>query len=461
MAIEVKLPQISEDADTGTVSEILVSKGDTIEKEDPIIVVESDKASVEVPSSKSGKVSEIKVNEGDEVKVGTVILTLEENGEKEENTDTEKKEKAKEEGSTDAEAKEEQVEEEESEEQQKEEKEKEKAEKAEKDEEKEETKEEAEEEKTPAEEEEKKAAESTETKERVNTAPWVKRLARELGVSLKEVEPSGPEGRILADDLTAYARKRLQSGGLGEPELPDFSKWGFVKRESLGPVKKATVKSMRSSWNTIPHVTHFDKSDITSLEDFRQQHSDQVEKAGGKLTVTSILLKICAGALREFPRFNASLDVRKEELIMKDYVNISVAVDTDRGLLVPVLRDADKKSLTQLSVELTEIAEQAREGKLDSESMKGGNFSISNLGGIGGNSFTPIVYHPQVAILGVSRARMEPVYRDEQFNPRMILPLSLSYDHRVIDGAEAARFLRWVCEVMEDPFAMILEGGVQ
>ncbi len=216
-------------------------------------------------------------------------------------------------------------------------------------------------------------------------------------------------------------------------------------------IRKITAKTMAESWQSIPHVFQFDKADVTELESFRKKYSKLVEKEGAKLTFTAILLKLTAEALKAFPRFNASLDMKNEEIVYKEYINIGVAVDTERGLLVPVIRDADKKSITELSIELNELAEKARNKKIMPDALQGGNFAISNLGGIGGTNFTPIVYRPNVAILGVSRSQMEPVYIDGEFQPRMMLPLSLSYDHRIIDGADGARFLRWLCEAMENP----------
>lgn len=219
----------------------------------------------------------------------------------------------------------------------------------------------------------------------------------------------------------------------------------------MDTIRKITARSMAGSWQSIPHVFQFDKADVTELEKFRKDYSKYVEKQGAKLTFTAILLKLTATALRKFPKFNASVDMKNEEIIYKDYVHIGVAVDTDRGLLVPVIRDADKKSITELSIELNEMAEKARNKKIKPDELQGANFTISNLGGIGGTNFTPIVNRPAVAILGVSRSQTEPVFIDGEFKPRMMLPLSLSYDHRLIDGADGARFLRWLCEAMQNP----------
>jgi pyruvate dehydrogenase E2 component (dihydrolipoamide acetyltransferase) len=242
-------------------------------------------------------------------------------------------------------------------------------------------------------------------------------------------------------------------------ELPDFSKWGETERKPMNKVRQITAKNTLQSWNSIPHVTQFDKADITNLEKFRNQYSAYVEKAGGKLTVTAILLKIAGFALQQFPRFNSSLDSQSNEIVYKKYIHIGVAVDTDRGLLVPVIRDVDKKSITTLAVELGEMAKKARNKKISPDEMEGGNFTISNLGGLGGTAFTPVVFPPQVAIMGVSRATTEPVFADGAFEPRQILPINISYDHRVIDGADGARFLRWVCEALENPFALFLKEG--
>jgi pyruvate dehydrogenase E2 component (dihydrolipoamide acetyltransferase) len=256
--------------------------------------------------------------------------------------------------------------------------------------------------------------------------------------------------------VKAHAKEVIQSPKAsqfaGYAEVPDFSKWGPVEAQPMSRIRTITAESTVNSWQTIPQVVQFEKADITEVEKFRLASKAAVEKAGGKLTMTAILLKLTAMALKQFPKFNASVDMKNNQIIYKNYINIGIAVDTEQGLLVPVVRDVDKKSLTQLSVELGGIAERARLRKLTSEEMQGGNFTISNLGGIGGTSFTPIVYPNQVAILGVSKSAIEPVYQDGAFVPRNMLPLSLSYDHRLIDGADGARFLGWMCKVLEQPF---------
>jgi pyruvate dehydrogenase E2 component (dihydrolipoamide acetyltransferase) len=287
----------------------------------------------------------------------------------------------------------------------------------------------------------------------------VRRFARELGVEVAEVPGSGPAGRVTVEDVKTHVRV----GGRGPASftaapLPDFSKWGPVQREPMSNVRRATARNLGQSWPTVPMVTQFDKTDITELEQLRAQYGKRAEAAGGKLTPTAIILKVVAAALKRFPQFNASIDMASEEIVYKQYVHVGVAVDTDRGLLVPVLRDVDQKNVIQLAVELGQIAQKARDRKLGLDDMQGGCFTISNLGGIGGTGFTPLVNAPEVAILGVSRGSMEPVWIDGQWQPRQLLPLSLTYDHRLIDGADGARFLRWVCEALEKPFLLMLEG---
>jgi pyruvate dehydrogenase E2 component (dihydrolipoamide acetyltransferase) len=254
-------------------------------------------------------------------------------------------------------------------------------------------------------------------------------------------------------------RTALASGGGGgtpAAPLPDFSKWGDVERKPMSNIRRKTSEHLGHAWNVIPHVTQHDKADITAVEALRQQYAPQAEKAGGKLTLTAIALKIAAAGLRKFPQFNASIDTSRSEIVFKSAVHIGVAVDTARGLLVPVIRDVDRKGIIELSTELASASEKARHGKLALDEMQGGSFTITNLGGIGGTSFTPIVNWPEVAILGISRGSYEPVYNGQNFEPRLMLPLSLSYDHRVIDGADAARFLRWVAEAFQQPFVLAL-----
>jgi pyruvate dehydrogenase E2 component (dihydrolipoamide acetyltransferase) len=301
----------------------------------------------------------------------------------------------------------------------------------------------------------------------VPAAPHVRRLARELGVDIHSVPGNGPGGRISEEDVKAYAKSLLASaaGGatfmpthLRQPKLPDFSKWGKIERVSMRGVRRKTAEHMWEAWTAIPHVTQNDKADITELEQLRARFGPKAAEAGGKMTVTAIALKVCASALKIFPQFNASIDMESEEIVYKQYINIGVAVDTDRGLLVPVIRDVDKKNIVELAAELTQLSKKAREKKLSPTEMEGGTFTITNLGGIGGTGFSPIVNYPEVAILGLSRSSMEPVWMNGKFEPRMVLPLSLSYDHKLIDGADAARFLRWIAEAFEQPFLLSVQG---
>jgi pyruvate dehydrogenase E2 component (dihydrolipoamide acetyltransferase) len=299
----------------------------------------------------------------------------------------------------------------------------------------------------------------------VPAGPAVRALAREIGVDVTEVTGTGIRGRITPKDVKEHARRRAQdyergiAGGRMVPSapLPNFAKWGSVERKPMTGVRRKTAEHMAQAW-TIPHVTNNDKADITSLEQLRKTYTKRAEAAGGKLTMTAIALKIIASAIKQFPQFAASIDLAKEEVVYKSYAHVGVAVDTERGLLVPVIRDVDKKNIIEISVELQQIAGKARDRKLKAEEMEGGVFTITNLGGIGGTSFTPIINAPEVAILGMMRSAYEPVYIDGKFEPRLMLPLSLSYDHRLIDGADAARFLRWVCEAFEQPFLLSLQG---
>ena len=304
----------------------------------------------------------------------------------------------------------------------------------------------------------------------VRAAPSVRRFARELGVDIHEVTTVEPSGRLTTADVKAFVKhERSRSaaatgGSTGERRssatpLPDFTKWGRVEREPMSNVRMATARQMAAAWSTIPHVTQHDKADTTELEKFRKEYGHRAqENGGGKLTPTAILVKVLASALKEFPEFNVSIDMEKKEIIKKHYCNIAVAVDTDRGLLVPVIQGVDTKSITEISAELNAMAERARNRKTKLDELQGACMTITNLGGIGGTAFTPIVNPPEVAILGVSRSSMEPVYKEGEFVPRLMMPMSLSYDHRVIDGANAARFLRWICVAVEQPFLLLLDN---
>jgi pyruvate dehydrogenase E2 component (dihydrolipoamide acetyltransferase) len=460
MATEFRLPEVGENVESGQVVKLLVSVGDTIEPNQSILELETDKAVVEVPSRVSGMVKEIHVEEGDELKVGELILTVEEAGEGAQEAAPEP-EAAAEAAAEDPAPKgvgEVRV--------------------AREVEQPPEGRAEAPKEakrapaRKPAPEEKAEPEDIGETdlsREIAPAAPSVRRMARELGVDINEVKGSGPGGRISGDDVKEFVRQTRSRDGAGaRPQpavapvealpLPDFTRWGEVEREKMSGVRRTTARRLGQAWSTIPHVTNFDQADITELEQMRKQYGDRAQAAGGKLTVTAILLKVIASALKVFPKLNASIDMANEEIIYKKYYHIGVAVDTERGLLVPVIRDVDRKNLTQLSVELTEIAERARNRKVSPEDLEGSNFAITNLGGIGGTNFTPIINPPNVAILGVSRASMQPIFKDGSFEPRLILPLSLSYDHRLVDGADAARFLRWVSQTLEQPFLLAMEG---
>ncbi|HEQ98549.1 MAG TPA: biotin/lipoyl-binding protein [candidate division Zixibacteria bacterium] len=476
MIKEIKIPEIGESVDSGEVVAVLVSKGDMVEKDQPLIEVETEKAVVEIPSTEAGKVTELSVSEGDSVKIGQVIARVDTEGEGEE-AGQEAPEPEEEEAQPEKEEKAEKEKAEEKEDKAKE--------KAKKKEEQEEEEAEAEEKEEPEEEEEKKkpaakkeepekkkpapkkkAEEKEEEKQLAPAAPSVRRLARELGADINLIPGSGPGGRISLEDVKRYVRHIIEGGRASMPEaaegikeMPDFSRWGEITRKPLSKVRSIIAGGTAQSWSLIPHVTQFDKADITELENFRRKYSKMVEKEGGKLTVTAILLKVIAAALKKYPRFNASIDPQKGEIIYKEYYNIGMAVDTDRGLLVPVIRGVDKKSIFDLSVELLELADRTRDKKVMPDELEGGTFTISNQGGIGGTDFTPIVFWPQVSILGVSRASKQPVFDEEEgtFKPRIILPLSLSYDHRIIDGADAARFLKWVSEALEHPLLLDFE----
>ena len=431
--VDVQLPELGEGIESGTVTGILVQPGDEIAEDDSIIEIETDKAVAEVPSPSAGTVKEIRVEDGQDLKVGEVILVLEGGAapaKKEAPTPVSKAQlvPAEETPEPEGEASTANVVEE----------------------------------KAELKDERKLPPPATKL---VPAAPSVRRLAREIGVNITEVAGTGPSGRITPDDVKKHSKKlheeRAADGaarrGVPTEELPDFSKWGETTREAMSGVRRKTAEHLSFAWNEVPHVFQFDKADVTDLEAWREGKAGKaVERAGGKLTVTAILLKVIAEALRKYPQFNASVDMAKNEIIYKQYVNVGVAVDTDRGLLVPVIRDVDTKSITDLALELGKIAKKARDKKLTLDDMQGGNFTISNLGGIGGTNFTPVVNTPEVAILGVARASQEPVYVDGEFVPRTMMPLTLSYDHRIIDGADGARFLRWVCASLEDPMTIFL-----
>jgi pyruvate dehydrogenase E2 component (dihydrolipoamide acetyltransferase) len=444
MASDIKLPELGENLSSGDVLEVRVKPGDTVTKGQTLLELEAEKSTIEVPSPLTGRVTRVLVKKGDAVQVGQTFCTIEaKDGDQDEGSKTAPAREAprsrESEPSRAAGRREEPQE--------------------------------------PAKYaavkerlEEPAAAKGNGARpgpaaappepgreKLVPAGPATRRLARELGVDLRLVPGSAAGGRVIQEDVKAYVR-RLAAGTAGRPPtvpappLPDFERWGPVERRPLEAVRRKTAEQMSLAWSLIPHVTQHDEADITDLDAFRRQQ----EGRGPKLTVTAFALKAAAVALRQFPQFNASLDSAAGQLVLKRYYHLGVAVDTDRGLLVPVLRDVDQKAVGQLAQELAEVADRARQKKVQAEEMRGGTFTITNLGGLGGTGFTPIVNYPEVAILGLSRARWQPVVRAGQVEPRLMLPLSLSYDHRVIDGADAARFARRMAEMLENPLLLLL-----
>lgn len=475
---ELKLPELGENIETAEISSVLVSEGDVIERDQPVIEVETEKASFEVPAEAGGKVVEVTVKSGDTVRVGQTILKIE----------TEEEEAASSRGRPAAEEKQE----EEKEEGKKEKEETERkgqeagekagareAEKKEKEKEKEPREEKADTEAGEERRDERAAAERPARRRRPATggkpetpeigptapaAPSVRALARELGVDILQVPGGGPAGRISADDVKRHARTIIErsaeapaepAGAAAVAELPDFSRWGGVERVSLGGVRRATARSMATSWSQVPHVTQADRADVTEVEALRRRFNERADAEGAHLTWTAILVKVSATALRRFPRFNASLDLADQSLILKKFVHVGVAVDTERGLLVPVIRDVDRKGFAEVARELEDLAQRARDKKITVEEMEGACFTVTNLGGLGTTLFSPIVHWPEVAILGAGRAERVLREDDGEVASRLMLPLSLSYDHRAVDGADAARFLRWIAEALEQPFLMM------
>jgi len=410
MAREITLPALKENVETVEVNAIKVALGDVVAKDQPLLEVQADKAALDVASPVAGRIAKLLVKPGDEVKVGQPYALIEES----DGAATPAVKEVKPAKAVVAATQE--------------------------------TKD-GDGQRAPAPSPAAVAAPKTGTLPLAG--PGTRHLARELGVDLAQVAGSGPNGRITPDDLKAFVRQVGSSPTpSAAPKLPDFAKFGPIEPLPLTRVRKLTAQQVSLAWSLIPHVTQHDRADVTDLEAFRKAQTN-----GPKLTVTAFALKAAAIALKEFPTVNASLDLASGQLILKRYYHVGVAVDTEGGLLVPVIRDVDKKSIAVLAHELAEVAVSARKGKAD---MRGGTFTITNLGGIGGTGFTPIINWPEVAILGLSRSRLEPVVRDGQIVPRLILPLSLSYDHRVIDGAAAARFTRRLAEMLENPLVMLL-----
>lgn len=431
------IPNLGDGVDKADVARVLVKAGDVLVLDQPVLELETDKATVEVPSTIAGTITKVSVKVGEKVKPGQVVLTVDAAAVPAAASVPPQAAKAPApvpaaaEPALVAERKVVDI---------------------------------AAARPAPVPVGPKVAVTSLELAVPVPAAPSVRRYARELGVDIATIEGTGPGGRIGVTDVKAHVRGAMVGGArpaargaasTGVP-LPDFTKWGAIETKPMSNIRRKTAEHLSAAWATIPHVTQHDKADVTAIEPFRKAYGKKVEAAGGKLTVTAILIKIVAMAIDKYPQFAASVDMAHESLIYKGYRHIGVAVDTPNGLLVPVIRDVDRKTMTQIAVELGTVSAKARDKKLTLDDMSGGVFSISNLGGIGGTSFTPIVNAPEVAILGVSRGGLEPVWQGTGFVAREMLPLSLSYDHRVIDGADAARFLRFICDTLEQPLSLYL-----
>ena len=428
MAIDITLPELGENIESGEVASVLVAVGDEVAVDAPLVELETDKAVVEVPATSAGVIKHVHVSAGDTIAVGQAIVSVEPGAGGAEN------------GAAPAAAPA------------------------------------AEAAPPPPEPAAAAPPPSTppaatppptpsppaKTGASVPATPAVRRLSREIGVDVAQVTGTGTGGRVLAEDVKAHAKLLLQGGGaaIAPQPLPDFSVWGAVDVEPMPTIRRRTAEHLTAAWQTIPMVTQQDKADITDLEALRKRYAPRAEAAGAKLTITAMLAKVVASALKVFPQFNSSVDMANQQIVYKRYYHVGIAVDTERGLLVPVIRDADRKNMLELALALTDLSLRARDRKLSPDDMQGGTFSVSNLGGLGGGHFTPLINAPEVAILGVSRAEREPIWdaKSAAFVPRLRMPLSLTYDHRVIDGADAVRFLRWIVDALEQPLLLSLEG---
>ena len=423
MSIEFKLQALKENVEIVEVNAIKVNVGDIVTKDQPLVEVQADKAALEVPSPAAGQITQILIKQGDQVKIGQLIFVIDPAGAgaaaSPATPPTAPQNSAK-----------------------------------------------------PAPAPAPAAAVPVVATAAAKAAPVVlahddnkvipagpstRRIARELGVDLGHVPGTGRHGRVSEDDVRSFVRGSGSNGSSGGsisvPPLPRFEDFGTVEKQPMSAIRRATARQMSLSWSIVPHVTQSDLSDITDFEAFRKSQTK-----GPKLTISAFAMKAVVVLLKEYPVFNSSIDVAGNQIIHKKFYNIGVAVDTENGLLVPVIRDVDKKSIAELAEELTSIAERARQRKLDSKDLTGGTFTITNLGGIGGTGFTPIVNYPEVAILGISRGRLEPVVHNGEIVPRLMMPLSLSYDHRVIDGAIAARFTRRLAEMLENPYQLLIHA---
>jgi pyruvate dehydrogenase E2 component (dihydrolipoamide acetyltransferase) len=413
--MDLKLPNLGEGADSGTVVNLFVKEGDQLAKDQPVLELENEKAVATIPSTAAGTVTKIYVKAGDKISVGQRILALSESATAAQKPAPVKAEPVEEPGPKRNEAQETEVEQREA------------------------------------------APGGPDPKPgmRVATAPSIRKLARDLGIDLTKVRGSARGGRILLEDVRSYIQRLQRLAAQPVTAAPvagaqvqkppveqiDFSKWGSVLKKPLSPLRQVIARRMLENWNAVPHVTQFDEADVTELNALRKKYVEAYEKKDARLTLTSFVLKIVAETLKAHPIFNSSLDEVAQEIVIKEYYHIGVAVDTEAGLIVPVIREVNKKDLLQLSKDLEEVAKKARDRKVSAEDLKGGTFTISNQGGIGGAHFTPIINRPEVAILGLGRGVIKPVVRDGKVEARLIMPLGLSYDHRVIDGGEAARFI--------------------
>ncbi len=429
--VEVSLPSLGEGIDAATVVGVLVKVGDTVKAGQNILAVETDKAAVEVPADADGVVEAIHIKQGQKIPVGQAILTLKSSGVPAASGTTPKPAGTPAQSAVSANGS--------------------YAKSA-----------------TPA-----ATAVAVSTKKDLTPAgPATRRLARELGVTLGEVKPTGRGGRVTLDDVKGFVKSERQSkkpgsgsmsGGtvadsFAHPALPDFAKFGTIEKKAVSNIRMAIARNLTVAVRTMPTVTQNDLSDITDLEAGRKRIVENLPKGTPKITWTVLAVKAVVAVLKEFPNFNSSFDMNAAEVILKKYFNIGIAVDTERGLVVPVIRDADKKSIRDIALDVATMAEKARTGKLTIDEMRGGSFTITNLGGIGGTSFTPIVNYPEVAILGLSKSTLQPVVKDGQIVPRWMMPLSLTYDHRVIDGADGARFTTRLAQLFSDPIRLLMES---
>lgn len=430
MSTEFKLPPLGENIFSGTIVKLLVHAGDKVKAEQPLFELETGKATIEIPSPVEGIIKEMSLQPGDEIHVGdtvTVIETVEDGAAAKETRPplpAPDLPTAKTPAPVQTEAKKQKT-------------------------------------APPVAVVPPSPEKSSAAVIDVPASPAIRRLAREIGVDITKVTGSGPSGRITEEDVKALAKKILTTLPTGIPpleqmSLPDFSKWGKIERQAMSTIRRKTAEHMALAARTIPQVTQFEEIDITGLDKLRLQHT----RPETKLTITAFMIKVVASALKHFPIFNASVDMDRHEIIYKHFYHIGIAVDTEHGLLVPVLRDADKKSIIEIARELNILALRARERKLTLDDMQGSTFTITNLGGIGGSHFAPIINAPEVAILGISRSRLTPSYRtgENACTPALLLPVSLSYDHRLIDGADGARFIRWIADAIEQPLLLELEG---